>query len=75
MKVLLLLNAGRSMDDRDRVCKELFSAACNEFKSLEYFYYRSMVYKGLWKDSCCRCTRKMVPLHQEDGNASGAAYL
>ncbi len=58
VKVLLFLDVGGSMDDHVRVCEELFSAARNEFKHLEYFYFHNMVYEGLWKDNRRRYTEK-----------------
>jgi len=58
IKVLLLLDAGGSMDDHVRVCEELFSAARGEFKHLQYFYFHNCVYEGLWKDNRRRHTQK-----------------
>jgi hypothetical protein len=58
VKVLLFLDVGGSMDDHVRVCEELFSAARNEFKHLEYFYFHNMIYEGLWKDNRRRYTEK-----------------
>ena len=51
VKVLLCLDIGGSMDDHVRVCEELFSAARNEFKHLEYFYFHNFIYESLWKDN------------------------
>jgi uncharacterized protein with von Willebrand factor type A (vWA) domain len=62
VKVLLFLDVGGSMDDHVRVCEELFSAARNEFKHLEYFYFHNMVYEGLWKDNRRRYTEKTETL-------------
>lgn len=58
IKVLLLLDAGGSMDDHVRVCEELFSAASSEFKHLQYFYFHNCVYEGLWQDNRRRHTQK-----------------
>jgi hypothetical protein len=51
VKVLLFLDIGGSMDDHVKVCEELFSAARNEFKHLEYFYFHNCVYDHLWRDN------------------------
>ncbi len=56
VKVLLLLDAGGSMDDHVRTCEELFSAARSEFKHLEYFYFHNCPYEKLWKDNLRRHT-------------------
>jgi uncharacterized protein with von Willebrand factor type A (vWA) domain len=51
VKVLLLLDAGGSMDDHVRTCEELFSAARSEFKHLEHFYFHNCPYEALWRDN------------------------
>jgi hypothetical protein len=51
VKVLLLLDAGGSMDDHVRICEELFSAARSEFKHLEHFYFHNCPYEALWRDN------------------------
>jgi len=51
IKVLLLLDAGGSMDDWVKVCEELFSAARSEFKHLEYFYFHNCIYESVWRDN------------------------
>ena len=51
VKLLLLLDAGGSMDDHVRVCEELFSAARAEFRHLEFFYFHNCPYEALWKDN------------------------
>lgn len=51
VKLLLLLDAGGSMDDHVRVCEELFSAARAEFRHLEFFYFHNCPYDALWKDN------------------------
>ena len=59
VKVLLLLDAGGSMDDHVRVCEELFSATRTEFKHLEYFYFHNFIYERVWRDNRRRQTEKM----------------
>ncbi len=51
VKVLLLLDVGGSMDFFVKICEELFSAARNEFKDLEYYYFHNIIYEHLWKDN------------------------
>ncbi len=51
VSVLLLLDAGGSMDPHVRVCEELFSAARSTIKNLEYYYFHNCPYEGLWKDN------------------------
>lgn len=51
VKVLLLFDVGGSMDYYIRVCEEMFSAARNEFKHLEYYYFHNCVYEFLWQDN------------------------
>ena len=51
VSVLLLLDAGGSMDPYIKVCEELFSAARSEIKNLEYYYFHNCPYEGLWKDN------------------------
>ena len=51
VKVLLFLDVGGSMDEHVRVCEELFSAARNEFKHLEHFYFHNFIYESLWRDN------------------------
>lgn len=55
-KVLLVLDAGGSMDLHVRVMAELFSAARAEFKHLEYFYFHNCPYEALWRDNRRRYT-------------------
>ena len=54
VKVLLLLDAGGSMDDHVKTCEELFSAARSEFKHLEHFYFHNFTYEALWRDNLRR---------------------
>ena len=51
VSVLLLMDAGGSMDPHVRVMEELFSAARSEIKNLEYYYFHNCPYEGLWKDN------------------------
>ncbi len=51
VKVLLLLDAGGSMDDHIRTCEELFSATRAEFKHLEHYYFHNCLYEKVWKDN------------------------
>ncbi len=51
VKVLLLLDAGGSMDDHIRTCEELFSATKTEFKHLEHYYFHNCMYEKVWKDN------------------------
>ena len=51
IKLLLLLDVGGSMDPFIKLCEELFSAATNEFKNLEFFYFHNCPYEGVWKDN------------------------
>lgn len=54
VKVLLLLDAGGSMDPHVKVVEELFSAARTEFKHLDHFYFHNCLYEGLWRDNTRR---------------------
>ena len=49
VKVLLFLDIGGSMDSHIRVSEELFSAARNELKHLEYFYFHNFLYERVWR--------------------------
>ncbi len=51
VKLLLFLDIGGSMDPYVRLCEELFSAARNEFKHLEHFYFHNCPYEAVWKDN------------------------
>ncbi len=55
-KVLLVLDAGGSMDLHVRVMAELFSAARVEFKHLEYYYFHNCPYEVVWRDNKRRYT-------------------
>ena len=58
VKVLLLMDVGGSMDDHVRQVEELFSAAKNEFKHLEFFYFHNCVYDHLWRNNRRRHAEK-----------------
>ena len=60
VKVLLFLDVGGSMDDHVRVCEELFSAARNEFKHLEYHYFHNFLYESVWKDNRRRSNQRIA---------------
>ena len=54
VKVLLFFDIGGSMDPHVRVCEELFSAARNEFKHMELFYFHNFIYESVWKNNIRR---------------------
>jgi uncharacterized protein with von Willebrand factor type A (vWA) domain len=60
-KVLLFFDVGGSMDPHVKTCEELFSAARQEFKHMEYFYFHNFIYEYVWKDNRRRWDEK-VPL-------------
>ncbi len=51
VKVLLFLDVGGSMDPFVQLVEELFSAATDEFKNMEFFYFHNCLYEGVWKDN------------------------
>lgn len=59
VSVLLLLDAGGSMDPHVRMVEELFSAARAEIKNLEYYYFHNCPYEGLWKDNRRRMNERI----------------
>jgi uncharacterized protein with von Willebrand factor type A (vWA) domain len=59
VKVLLMLDAGGSMDDHVKVCAELFSACKTEFKHLEFYYFHNCVYETVWRDNRRRHTERI----------------
>ena len=59
VKVLLLLDAGGSMDDYVTLCSELFSAARYEFKHLEAYYFHNCLYEYVWRDNSRRFTDRI----------------
>lgn len=58
VKVLLFFDVGGSMDPHVKVCEELFSAARNEFKHMEYFYFHNFIYEGVWTDNFRRFSER-----------------
>ena len=52
VKVLLLMDAGGSMDPYALLCSQLFSAACScaYFKDFQYYYFHNCVYDNIYKD-------------------------
>jgi uncharacterized protein with von Willebrand factor type A (vWA) domain len=63
VKVLLLLDAGGSMDDHVKTCAELFSAVRTEFKHLETYYFHNCVYEYVWRDNRRRHTERTPTTH------------
>ena len=58
VKVLLLMDVGGTMDEHIHRVEELFSAAKNEFKHLEFFYFHNCVYDFMWKNNRRRYSEK-----------------
>ncbi len=58
VKVLLLMDVGGTMDEHIHRVQELFSAARNEFKHLEFLYFHNCVYDFMWKDNRRRFSEK-----------------
>ena len=54
VRVLLFIDIGGSMDEHAKICEEVFSAANNEFKSLDFFYFHNCIYESVWKDNRSR---------------------
>ncbi|KAF1048541.1 vWA domain-containing protein [Xylophilus sp.] len=57
-RVLLLMDVGGTMDEHIHRVEELFSAAKNEFKHLEFYYFHNCVYDFLWKNNRRRFSEK-----------------
>ena len=51
VKVLMLFDVGGSMDIHIEALEKLFSAAKNEFKTLEFFYFHNCLYDYVWKNN------------------------
>jgi len=51
-KVLLLMDAGGSMDPYAALCSQLFSAAhsSDHFRDFQYYYFHNCIYHNLYKD-------------------------
>lgn len=58
VKVLLLMDVGGTMDEHIQRVEELFSAAKNEFKHLEFYYFHNCVYDFMWKNNRRRYAEK-----------------
>jgi uncharacterized protein with von Willebrand factor type A (vWA) domain len=56
VKVLLLMDAGGSMDPYATVCSQLFTAAhsSSHFKEFKYYYFHNCVYDQLYQDIAMR---------------------
>ncbi len=54
IKILLFLDVGGSMDDYIKQVENLFSAAKNVFKNLNFFYFHNCLYEGVWKNNVRR---------------------
>ena len=54
VKVLMLFDIGGSMDSYIEACERLFTAAKNEFKTLEFFYFHNCVYEYVWTENARR---------------------
>jgi uncharacterized protein with von Willebrand factor type A (vWA) domain len=63
VKILLFLDVGGSMDDYVKVTEELFSAARNEFRHLEHYYFHNFVYESVWKDNRRRYQQR-IPMQE-----------
>ncbi len=52
VKLLLLMDAGGSMDPHAQLCSQLFSAAhsANHFKDFQYAYFHNCVYHNVYRD-------------------------
>lgn len=59
IKILIFLDVGGSMDDYVKQIEELFSAARNTFKNLEYFYFHNCLYDYVWKNNSRRWSEKI----------------
>ena len=54
IKIILFLDVGGSMDDYIKQVENLFSAARNVFKNLNFFYFHNCLYEGVWKNNARR---------------------
>ncbi|WP_298738897.1 VWA domain-containing protein [uncultured Psychrobacter sp.] len=59
VKVLMLFDVGGSMDIHVEALEKLFSAAKNEFKTLEFFYFHNCLYDYVWEDNNRRHSHPM----------------
>lgn len=60
VKVLMLFDVGGSMDVHVDALERLFSAAKNEFKTLEFYYFHNCLYDYVWQDNTRRYSNKML---------------
>jgi uncharacterized protein with von Willebrand factor type A (vWA) domain len=60
VKVLLLMDVGGTMDEHVHRVEELFSAAKNEFKHLEFYYFHNCVYDFMWRNNQRRHAEKFA---------------
>lgn len=60
VNVLMLFDIGGSMDMHIEQCEKLFSAAKNEFKTLEFFYFHNCLYDYVWTDNHRRSTSRIT---------------
>jgi len=51
VKVLIFFDIGGSVDWHVKTTQELFSAARNEFKHMEHFYFHNCLYEKVWKEN------------------------
>jgi uncharacterized protein len=58
VKVLLLMDVGGTMDEHIKRVEEMFSAAKQEFKHLEFYYFHNCVYEFMWKNNRRRYSEK-----------------
>ena len=59
VKVLMLFDIGGSMDMHIESLEKLFSAAKNEFKTLDFFYFHNCLYDYVWQDNNRRHSERM----------------
>ncbi len=80
VKVLLLLDAGGSMDWHVQRVRELFSAARLAFKHLEVFHFHNCVYEKLWRGGAYIPTQQLMHTYGRDyklifvGDAAMSVY-
>jgi len=54
IKILIFFDVGGSMDDYVGQVENLFSAAKNVFKNLNFFYFHNCLYESVWKNNSRR---------------------
>ena len=60
VKVLLLMDVGGTMDEHIARVEEMFSAAKDEFKHLEFYYFHNCVYDFMWRNNKRRFAEKFA---------------